>query len=211
MRRQIHTLLTALSAAAVLAAAVTSASAGRLSIRSSSIRAVWSSLNMTNTVTAGTVRCPVTLEGSFFSASIRKIVTALVGRVTTAKLNNGACTGGNATLLQEALPWRVAYGQYLGVLPSPNGIRFELYGLSVIVTTGGNTCRATSSIGAPAGVIAELFLSGQVHSLRADEIFGIPLTNGPGGLFCGLAELQLTGTGNPTALGTTTLLTITLI
>lgn len=210
MHRKARLLLAAVIATAMLAAAVGSASAGRFSVSNQNFRVTWARLELTNTVTENSVRCPLTLEGSFHSATIRKVARALLGYISRASVANTSCTGGNATVNQESLPWHLTYEGFIGALPNITGLRLLLIKGSFIISTGGNTCRVTGTLENPSSAIANL-TSGTITSLRADESRRFPMVNGPGGLFCGLAVGIWSGTGGVTLLGATTNITIRLI
>lgn len=105
MHRHARLSLAGLAGAALLALAVGSASAARLSVTSSGFRIVWRSLSFRSTVAPEVVlECPVTLEGSFHSATFRKVRGAVIGGVTRAQANSGSCTRGRLALNQETLP-----------------------------------------------------------------------------------------------------------
>ncbi len=211
MYRHIRLLLTSLAATAILATAISTATAGRLSVSNQQIRAVWANLEFFNTAVEGTIRCPVTLEGSFHSRTIPKQIGLLVGYVTRALVSNPVCTGGRATILQELLPWHLTYQSFSGTLPNIAGVTLNLIRAGFIVNLGGNNCRALTTIGSPGRGIANIGPGGGVTSLRADETIGIPLTNGPGGIFCNLASGVLRGTASVSLLGNTNAISITLI
>src|SRR5215207_9545753 len=101
MSAQNRCLTVALVAAVCLGITVQGASANQLSISSSTYRLTWSTLELASAV--GTIRCPVTIEGSFHSRTVWKVSGSLVGYVTRTAL--GACTGGTARVLTETLPW----------------------------------------------------------------------------------------------------------
>jgi hypothetical protein len=213
MQRHIRLLLTGLAATAILAAAVGTASAQRLSISNQQIRVVWRNLELSNTSTANVVRCPVTLEGSFHSRTIVKVRELLIGYITRARVSNEVCTGGRATILQEKLPWHLTYQSFRGTLPRIEEILLNLIRAGFLIEIPGvNNCAATTSLANPARGIALLnTTTGQVTGLRADETARIPLSTAPGGFACGLGSGFFTGTGAVTLLGTNCLIFITLI
>ncbi len=211
MHRHIRLLLTSVAATAILAAAVSTATANRLAITNQQIRAVWANLEFFNTVTEGTVRCPVTLEGSFHSRTIVKVRGLLVGYVTRALVSNDVCTGGRATVLSETLPWHLTYNTFAGTLPNIGSVTLNLIRAGFIVNLGGNNCRAVTTTASPARGIVRV-AGTAVETLRADESAEIPLVNGPGGILCGLASGVFRGTSRPvTLLGNSNTISITLI
>jgi hypothetical protein len=213
MQRHIRLLLTGLAATAILAAAVGTASAGRFETSNQQIRVVWRSLELSNSVTPNVVRCAVTLEGSFHSRTIVKVRELLVGYITRANVQNNQCTGGRATVLNETLPWHVTYQSFRGTLPRIETITLNLIRAGFIIEIPGvNNCKAITNVANPArGIINLVAATGVVEGLRADETARIPLTNGPGGLACGLGNGSFSGTGAVTLLGTSNSITITLI
>ena len=131
-------ILTTLTTTLILTLAIANASANRLSITSSRLwRVTWTSLRIRNSSNSSTVLCPVTLEGSFHSATLVKTLNSLVGYVKRASVNNTACTGGHATLDQASLPWHIRYRGYSGVLPNITLIIDSLVGVRFTIETGG--------------------------------------------------------------------------
>jgi hypothetical protein len=213
MHRHIRLLLTGLAATAILAAAVGTASAQRFSVSNQQIRVVWRSLELSNSITANTVRCAVTIEGSFHSRTIAKVRELLIGYLTKGNVQNNQCTGGRATILGETLPWHITYQRFRGTLPRIEEILLNLIrsGFDIEIP-GVNNCRAISSLANPIRAIGNLnTTTGQVTSLRTDEAATIPLSNAPGGFACGLGTGRFTGNGPVTLLGTNCLIFITLI
>ncbi len=198
-------LLTSLIITAALAAAITNASASRLSISNRNIRVTWTSLELSNTITSEVLRCPVTLEGSFTESTIRKVLRALIGVISRA--TNGTCIGGTATIRQETLPWRLTYDGFTGTLPNITSIKLLLIRAMFEIMNGVATCRAETTEEEPAVGIANLGASGEVSGLRAEEATRIRLRGG----LCGLGEGSFSGTGTVTLLGNTTQIRVTLI
>ncbi len=207
MKYRTRLLIASLVAATALAAAISSASANRLSISNKNIRAAWTSLELSNTVTSEVIRCPVTLEGSFTESTIRKVLRALIGLVSKASVGGSSCTGGSATVRQETLPWRFTYDGFTGTLPNIESVKALLIRASVEIRTSLATCQAQTTEEEPAIGIATLGTGGEVSGLRAEEATRIRLTGG----ICGLGSGSFRGTGSVTLLGTTTKITITLI
>ena len=213
MHRYTKLLLASLAATALLMMAVGSASANRLSTSSQRYRATWTSLELSNTVNSNTVRCAVTLEGTFHSATIVKTSGALIGYVNRASVN--ACTGGSATIHTETLPWHVRYRGYSGILPNITLIIIGLVGASFEIhdNSSGNTCSATTETLHPA--VGRISLNSTTHvaeNLTAEPGARIRLVNGRGGIFCGLSEGAFGGTSQTLAEPTTgNRITVTLI
>lgn len=222
MRTYVKLAITALVATAALAALVSTASATALSITNRNIRAVWSSMEFTNA--AATVRCRVTLEGTFHENTIAKVERTLIGYVTRADLRR-ACTGGTAWIyngtevnevltgtLTNSLPWHITYEGFNGNLPTPSAIRillilarFKLRAtflgitlLCVYRTTSTQNATGTANLGA----------GGAVTNLEASTQ---ELTSETGG-GCPRGRLRSpAGDGVVTLLGTTNAVSVTLI
>lgn len=221
MNFHIKLVLTALVAAAALAALVGSASANRLSATSKSLRVVWSSLEFVGPVT---LRCRVTLEGSFHENTIVKTSGILAGYITAAVVSHPCTAGsvwayngtdrnealGNATV-PSTLPWHISYEGFTGTLPTPTAIRVLLqlsrflarasfFGIPILCAyradaVNGNVT-GTANLGA-GGRVTSLVASGRIRS----ETGGCPE-----GSFSSPA-----GDGTFTVLGTSNSVSITLI
>src|SRR6478672_9457988 len=122
MRNSAKLGLTALIAALLLASALSTASARNLSSEIQNIRTTWRSLEFESPLV--TVRCPVTMEGSFHSRTIPKIARLLIGAVTRINIKNESCTNGTATV--EGFPWHITYESFTGNLPSISSVRVLL-------------------------------------------------------------------------------------
>jgi hypothetical protein len=128
MQIRIKLILAGLAGSLLLGLAVSSASAGRISTSNTRFRITWASLRFFTTENEVEGRCPITLEGSFHSATVRKTAGALIGAVTRAIVNGAEppCTGARATVLQESLPWHLTWESFRGVLPRIEAINFLL-------------------------------------------------------------------------------------
>jgi hypothetical protein len=118
--RSARLMLIALASAVLLSAIAGEASAGRLSITIPRWKATFSSLEITSGVS--TVRCAVTLEGSFDSRTINKTPRSLTGLITRAVAANPCATGG-LIFLTETLPWHQTWESFSGTLPRPTLLR----------------------------------------------------------------------------------------
>jgi len=136
MRRTVPVVL----AFAVMLAAVGAASANKLSFSERAFRLTWpveeplvirkpsESFGIDDLF-----HCPVTLEGSFHSGTMRKVVGSLVGQVFRAAV--GTCAYENswfepAGLLAETLPWHVTYSAFAGTLPRISLLTWQMSGFS---------------------------------------------------------------------------------
>src|ERR1700751_1578741 len=115
MTSRARLVLAAVLAASLFGIVVGSASANRLSINETRFRITWARLTFNEETAEARDICPVTMEGSFHSGTIRKVVGALIGHITRA--GAGVCTGGGLTILRETLPWHVTYEGFFGTLP----------------------------------------------------------------------------------------------
>jgi hypothetical protein len=195
MRTRSKLILAAISAIAVLGMAV-SASANRLEVVNSErgFRIAWTPL----TFEAGgaTVRCNVTLEGSFTRRTTTKTLGATIGSVTRAPVNT--CVGGTAS--SSGLPWTTAYGGFGGTLPTISTVTLRLTNARFTVDpTELPACNATTEAGEPARGIAAVNASGEITELRADETATIGTE---GGFLCEFGTRgRFIGTGTASVLG----------
>jgi hypothetical protein len=128
MRTRSKLILAGLTASLIMGLAVELASAGRISTSNQRFRVTWSTLSVASLENEFSIRCPLTLEGSFHSATVRKTRGALIGALTRATINGSEppCTGGRLTVLQESLPWHVTWEGFRGTLPRIEAITFLL-------------------------------------------------------------------------------------
>jgi hypothetical protein len=221
MHLSIKLILSGLVASLLLAVAVTTASATRLSVSNQNIRATWTSLEkVAEGVT--TIRCQMTLEGSFHTRTIAKVSRSLIGAITKAAVKQETCTNGsvsvfngvdryNGTTTPNTLPWHLTYDSFTGTLPSITAVNllFSRYrfGLTVAGLCTGQYGSATDNI----VLAATRDASGAITGLspRAGANF-LTLIRRDAGLACPERE-AISGTGSLTLLGTTTRITITLI
>ncbi len=149
-------IIAGVSAALLLAIVVNSASANRLSTSHTNLwKAIFRPLRfVSGGVTA--LSCEVTIEGSFHSATFRKVERALVGHISRASV--GPCSTGSATILAATLPWHLQYLGFIGRLPAISGVRFILVGVAFRMHEAifGRECLARSTEVEPAAGIAEL-------------------------------------------------------
>ncbi len=145
MRTSVKLCFTALTAAILLASAVATSSAGRLEVSNQNFRVVWSSLEFSAGVS---IRCKVTLEGTFHSRTIQKIREALIGYITRAIVHTESCTNGRAWIdngvdnaplgiLANTLPWHVTYESFEGTLPTITAFNILLRGARFVIRARG--------------------------------------------------------------------------
>jgi hypothetical protein len=202
MRSRSKLLLAGAMAVLALSMGVSTASANRLSINERGVRITWARLSFI--AGTNTVSCPVTLEGSFHSGTIRKVARALIGYISRAIVNGteGPCTGGTATVLSETLPWHIQYRAFTGALPRIRTVSLRLIGASFRVRPAGLVaCLARTTEAEPAqGEALVNEATGAVTGLRANEEASIGLD----GFLCAFAgEGHFGGIGQVFRLGTT--------
>jgi len=177
MHTRTKLLLSALTAALVLSAAVGTASARRLALSNQTFRAIWNPLVFSNAAESIEVRCAVTLEGSFHSSTLSKVNEQLVGYVTSAKVAEAGCSGGKARALTETLPWHIRYESFAGTLPTITSIGVRLVGAAFLIEVFGVSCLYLTEASHPARGQINLS-SGVATSLRALESPAIPKHSG---------------------------------
>jgi hypothetical protein len=126
-------LLAIAGATMLLGMLIGSASAGRLSASSQTLRATWARATFTGPF--GTSECEITLEGSFHRSTIAKVAGALTGSVYGAAVRS-PCVRGAATVLRETLPWHAQYDSFVGTLPNITSIAARVIGASFQINEG---------------------------------------------------------------------------
>jgi hypothetical protein len=133
-------------------------------------RVRWASLEFE--AAGATVRCPVTLEGTFRS---RTITSAGIPIADVTGARSAACTGGSLTLLAETLPWRVRYTSFTGVLPNIAGIKLALENANIAgQPTGFPRCTARTTETEPIRLTANV-RNLELVSVESEAAAGIRL------------------------------------
>jgi hypothetical protein len=170
-------LLAAFAAALALTAAVGVAGANRLNLGTTRFTMRWREFNVPTGITAESreerVRhCPLTLSGSFHSATMAKVVSFLVGYVTSAAM--GTCTGegGRVTLLSTGLPWHLTYREFSGTLPAITNVRLALAGLRMSIEVPvfpleGASCLITTTAREPLNLDFQRERGGTITAVNA--------------------------------------------
>jgi hypothetical protein len=210
MRTSAKPILTALIAALLLASAVGTASAGRLSISNQQFRVNWSRLEF---ISEGQdARCQVTLEGSFHSRTINKTPGALIGAITKINVKTESCEGSADARPARAPPWHVTYEAFTGTLPNPTRIRLLMQRFQFdIIGAFGVTCRMGT---ATDNVTGEAILNATREVTNIQPTEGRNIANLlEGGGFCPRSGRLIAGPTDGTVrlLNTTTRIRITLI
>ena len=211
MLKRTKLTLAVLTATLIIGFAVSSASATHLRVSSQNFRFTWTVLRFRffGGIINPTIECPLTLEGSFHSATINKVENALIGYITRATFASAACTGGHVTILQEQLPWHLTYNGFTGSLPRPTGMKLLLHTTAFILETLGVLCLYRENGTERAKGTINLNASGQATSISPDTSIRMPKFSGGGSC---PSESGFEGNANePTVLGSTTKITITLI
>jgi len=210
MKTYVKLMLVAATATVVLGASVSTASARRIEVSSQRFHQVWSSLNFVGQF--ATVKCPVTLEGSFHSKTTSKVIGQLVGYISRVTVGNSSCTSGHATALTETLPWHITYEGFSGILPRITEIHLLLVGAAFRFELLGGSCLARTTTTEPAeGWIFIEPNTGQVTQLEPNR--NRLITNSAGclagstGHFEGLSEVFAGGVES----GNTTRITVRLV
>ena len=201
MRSSSKLFLTGLLATIAMTFAVSSASASRLSISNRNIRVVWTSLDLISG-TSTLIQCPVTLEGSFHSATLRKTQGALIGFISRASVRSASCTGGGgATILTETLPWHITYDSFTGSLPRPTSVVLLLAETPFNVSLFGVNCLFGEDGTTRARGATNIEPNGLVTGLTPDPTTELPLL--VGGFLCP-EEGRFGDIGRVTLLGSST-------
>jgi hypothetical protein len=139
-------LLAAGSAAILLSALASSASGRNLSVDNQSLRATFREVSFH--LPTSTVTCEVIIEGSLHRRTIAKVLSSLIGYITSATL--GPCQGGTASIQLLTLPWHVRYSGFQGVLPNITSVITHVIEMGVrIGEPGGLACLIRSSAAEP--------------------------------------------------------------
>ena len=132
-----HHIAAITAATTLLALLATAAPARNFSISNQNFRVAWSEIEFATEI--ATIRCAITLEGSFHYRTLIKRERILIGYITAAVARR-PCTNGEAWsangreahprlgTLANSLPWHVTYEGFAGTLPNITDIRFLLRG-----------------------------------------------------------------------------------
>jgi hypothetical protein len=161
MRTTIKLGLSALLAAMLLASALGTASARNLEVSNQRFRVRWSRLEFRSSLV--TVRCQVTLEGSFHSRTFAKVARTLIGAITRIDVFTERCTNGTARAIRPP-PWHVTYEGFTGTLPAIQTIRLLLQRFQFLIESFGVSCKYGTSTDNVTGS-AVLNAAGEVTNL----------------------------------------------
>lgn len=179
-----------------------------LSVSSRTFREVFRSISFEGEI-LGTIRCPVTMEGSLHSATFAKTAGALIGYINRASLTESACTGGSATLAQESLPWHEQYSGFEGTLPNISRTIRVALGARIIMVFGGSVCIYIGNEGANGFSITLVReAGGRITGLRFSGSVRPEPSNPP---VCPRVVRVAAEEGTETVAGSTASITVTLI
>jgi hypothetical protein len=195
-----HRLVWALALACACAFSFgTVASARSFSLSSQTWRATFRELRFSG---FGTTICPITMEGSFHSRTVAKVIGSLIGYVTGAAM--GTCQQGSATIDQTSLAWHSRYFAFIGTLPSISSVKVNVVGARIRVREPvfGITCTYTFTSERPLSLTYNREAGGALTTL---SLLGRAPTD------CG-SEGTLEGTSTTlTVLNSASRITVTLI
>jgi hypothetical protein len=202
--------LAGLAATLVMAFAVGSATANHLSASNHQFRMVWTAFTVFGEGGSPTVRCPLTLEGSFHERTIAKTLGHLVGYVSRAISGAGAaCQGGSGTVLTATLPWHVTYEGFSGRLPAITSVRVLLRRVAFVMEVLSVLCLYKENGTEQGAGELNVETGGNANTVTPDSSIRLPLFEGS--VFCP-AKIGDEGTGEVTVLGSsTTRIRVTLI
>jgi hypothetical protein len=206
MQRRTKLVVAGLAAALAFGALSSTSSANRIALSGRQWRATWNKLRYVGFVT---IECHVTIEGSFHSRTLSKVLEALIGYVTRATVDSTNCTGGSARALTETLPWHIRYGGFTGTLPKIETILLKVAGFRYLIQWGTIECLFASTVSSPMKPTMNInTTTGVAESLRWDETAEIPISSGSS--TC--SSYRFEGTVNSFTEGpTTTKITVTLV
>lgn len=189
-------LLLTVSVATLVAVLSGIASASRFSIGEPRFRATYTNFRFYNVGTLE-IRCPVTLEGSFHSATIRKLQGALVGFITRASVVSASCTGtGGGTSMRwltTRLPWHIKYETFTGMLPNIATILYRVFEMEFALnyTVMGVPLECLYRTTEPKPLIMTFTYNEVARELRQANPGLEELTNSGGGMAC--SRIWVTG------------------
>jgi hypothetical protein len=203
MRTRARLAVASSIAVCIFAFAVNTANANRFEISNQNWRGVYENFTIQWEVIR--IRCPLTLEGSFHSKVISKIVNSLVGYVTRA-IFQAPCEETTVTALNATLPWHEIYESFSGTLPQIRTFNTQIVGFQYLISLFGGSCLYGSPMTRPA------FQTMAIEStLISSNIRGASVRLS-GGITCPEeGRTTWSGSGGLTVLGTTTPITVRLV
>lgn len=172
MHHRVGGLFAACAAVVVLSVCASAASATSLAFGATGLRLIFP--EFTASGTGFTVRCPMTLEGSFHARTVSKTVGSLIGYISRVQI--GTCSGGRINPL--VTPWHITYSSFTGALPNLEGIEVHIVEAGFLVEISGISCLYRTTSVSAGRVVAEL-LREKVSTVRWSE-GRLPLLIGSG-------------------------------
>jgi hypothetical protein len=200
-------LISTVSVTALAAGLVSTASASRLSTGEPRFRAIWNEVVFAKE--AISIRCPVTLEGSFHSRTLTKVQGTLVGFITRASV--ATCVGGRMRWLTSRLPWHIKHESFAGVLPNITSITYRGVGaeFQLEYTVLGLPISCLYVTAEPNSLSVTFRRDTATRQLSRVSLFMTELPSGTGG---SCRSIGITGESNqPTRLGAPEAITVLLI
>jgi len=137
MKRHVQLALAGIAATLLLGLAANPTFAGRLSLTARTIKIVWPRLEFNDETGTARATCPVTLQGSFHSSTMRKTVGAVLGYVNGHE--TGRCSFGEAEFERGISGvWSIQYVGFTGTLPSLSGFTVKIVGVKYWFTAFNN-------------------------------------------------------------------------
>jgi hypothetical protein len=189
-------LFGAVVAVVLLASAVGTASASRLSLSSQRMLWIWQGANLFRWAPAfAAAACNLTLEVAFYSRTIAKVRNARIGEIGRADV--GTCSAMDEVWPTSSLPWILHFDSFTGALPTIASVRvrtdtFEFQNRDESVE---ERCLIYAAPEAPAYFTMILNGRQEVERVRVDETRRVKGANVP---FFGTncrPEAELIGTG----------------
>jgi hypothetical protein len=197
-------ILAGLAASVLMAFAVSSASANRLSITNRNLRVAWSALLINSPeLEFGEIRCSLILEGSFHYGTIVKREGALIGHISKAF--------SGCSILSSTLPWHLTYQGFRGRLPNIEAVRILLVGLALRIGSPFGPCLLRTTVEHPGRFEAVVEAGGNTTVLVPDREASIPFMSGESCPYSVAALSSGPTDGQVTLLGSTNRIRITLI
>jgi hypothetical protein len=207
MRNRSKLLLAGLTVALAFGAFVSAAPARRIAISGRQWR---TQVNKLRFIGTQAIECHVTIEGSYHSRTISKVLEALIGYISRVTVDETRCTGGSARILPESLPWHIRYNGFSGILPQITKIHIRIVGAGIILQVPNVRCQIVSNAASPLkDWINITTATGVEESLTSDETEEIPDTSGSE-LLCGRSD-RIEGTGSLTEGEPATRITVQLV
>jgi hypothetical protein len=212
MRKRIRIAVGALALTMALAAAVSAASARRITFSEQQFLILFRNLSYQPPGEGFKAVCDINLEGSFHSRTISKVSGQLIGYITEAAVHH-PCPVGESFMLNgterspDTLPWRIAYKSFGGTLPNIAIVEVLVTGYHFVIEVFGAACLYDAPATNPVPGILNVG-EGRLTTFRFNEGSTFPRLEG-GGL-CPTA-IGAAGSGTIGARGTWSAVSVRLV